>query len=367
MVDKLKVNITEINLSELEKLKSQWAELELIANNSIFTSWHWISTWLAFTHYSAKLITVTLKHETIGLAFITENKQSKFGFNANQLWINRTGNTAQDQIWNEYNDILCCEGLEYAIRAAVLEHFDRKLSQVDELIIGVSDINIAQTPLPNNMMQYTSWKTTSYSTDLKTEFSNWHQYLQSISKNTRSQIKRSAKLYGGIDNFTVTRASSTAEALQYLHAVGQYHKLRWSDQKSGFKNPLFIRFHESLITHKFESGCVDILKVQINNKVICYLYNLIYKDTVYFYLSGIEYSNDNRLKPGLLSHSLAIAHYAKRGYKKYDFMGGEGRYKKSLSNHRSSMIISNFRRRSLPFILSGAIRKAKAVYTKAIQ
>jgi CelD/BcsL family acetyltransferase involved in cellulose biosynthesis len=227
-------------------------------------------------------------------------------------------------------------------------------------VIGVSNKNISETPTSNSLMQYTSWKTNSYATYLKPEYADWGEYLKSVSKNTRNQIKRSAKLYRGSENITITRAASSEQAKEFFTAAGEFHKLRWANQNSGFKNQDFVNFHHQFIENTFNSGCIDIIRVHVKEKTICYLYNLIYKETIYFYLSGIEYSNDNRYKPGLLSHSLAIAYYASLGLKKYDFMGGEGRYKNSLSNKKSSMIISNFRRKTLPFLTSHYLRQVKS-------
>ncbi len=359
MSEKLTVNITDINTQELEQLKRQWVTLESSAKNSIFTSWYWISIWLEYINYSAKLLTVRFENKLVGLAFVNASCQTKNGLSSNQLWLNRTGNSSLDQIWNEYNDILCEKGLEYSIRSAVLSYFDQDLTHIDEFVIGVSNKNISQTPTPNSLMQYTSWKTNSYATYLKPDYASWDKYLQSLSKNTRNQLKRSAKLYGGAENISISSANSSKQAKEFFNAAGEFHKLRWANQNSGFENKHFVNFHHQLIEDTFTLGSIDIIKVHISGKTICYLYNLIYKETVYFYLSGIEYSNDNRYKPGLLSHSLAISHYASLGYKKYDFMGGEGRYKNSLSNKKSAMIISNFRRKTLPFLTSHFLRKAK--------
>ena len=366
MVNKLTVEIKEINTQALDELQQKWLALESTANNSIFTSWHWISTWLLYINFSAKLLQVNFGSRIVGLAFVSQNDESKYTLYTNQLWLNRTGNTLEDQIWNEYNDVLCENGLEYAIRSAVLHYFAKELSQVDEFIIGVSNKTVAQTPLPKELMQHTSWKTTSYSTILQPEYAQWSQYLQSLSKNTRRQIKRSANLFGGIDNINLLRANSTEQAINYFNDAGEYHKRRWANQHSGFENSYFVNFHHQLIKNNFDAGSIDIIKIQVEDKTICYLYNLIYKNTVYFYLSGIEYTQDNRLKPGLLSHSIAIAYYAALGYEEYDFMGGEGRYKNSLSNKKSAMIISNFRRKSLPFLASDMLRQLKKNCAKTI-
>ena len=365
MQAKLECNHFTISSNDIDKIENEWKKLEACAKNSIFTSWHWIISWLELIDYKTQLIQVTFNNKIVGLAFLSEHAQTKYGFTTKQLWLNRTGDVSLDQIWNEYNDILCQEGMEYSIRAAVLAYFENSLTQFDECIIGVSN-NISQTPISNQLTQYTSWKTKSYSTNLTPELSNWGSYLQTLSKNSRYQINRTAKLLGGIENVSLSRAQTPDEALNFFQAVGEYHKIRWANQNSGFKNQYFVNFHQQFIKKHFNSGVIDIVRFKFGDKTFCYLYNLIYKDTVYFYLSGIEYTQDNRIKPGLLAHSLAISYYAGLQYKKYDFMGGEGRYKDSLSNNKGAMIISNFRRKNLPFLMSHTLRKIKGTCAKTI-
>ncbi|MGJ8694382.1 MAG: GNAT family N-acetyltransferase [Thalassotalea sp.] len=359
MAAQLIVTLVPVDKNQIKNIKASWLILEENACNSIFTSWYWIETWLAFIDYNTHLLQVTYQDKIIGLGFLSEHTFVKYGVSSKQLWLNRTGDTAKDQIWNEYNDILCADGHEYAIRSAVLNHFESHLKDFDELIIGVSNASIVETPHSNKLMQLATWQTTSYHTKLNDDIANFNSYLTSLSANSRSQIRRTAKLLGGIDNLSITKAQNTQQAQQFLKAAGELHIKRWENQNSGFENPYFISFHNDFIERHFDHGVVDLLKVENNDRIICYLYNFRYKDTIYFYLSGIEYSQDNRLKPGMLAHSLAIVDYAKQGFDIYDFMGGDGRYKKSLSNESGTMIISNYRRKKPAFLASHLLRRIK--------
>jgi len=51
------------------------------------------------------------------------------------------------------------------------------------------------------------------------------------------------------------------------------------------------------------------------------------------YQSGFDFGPDaDRLRPGLICHLMAIQHYRRAGMRRYDFLGGEARYKRSLAN-----------------------------------
>jgi len=66
-----------------------------------------------------------------------------------------------------------------------------------------------------------------------------------------------------------------------------------------------------------------------------------HRGVVTFYQSGLRYEDDNRLKPGLIAHSLAIQHYLDGKASEYDFLAGErGRvqYKQSLGSCKRQLM-----------------------------
>ena len=79
---------------------------------------------------------------------------------------------------------------------------------------------------------------------------------------------------------------------------------------------------------------VDLVRIRFGEETIGILFNLRYRRRVNFYQAGLQHYDDNRLKPGLVAHTLAIEHYLVRGESEYDFLGGEPedvRYKRSLA------------------------------------
>src|SRR5206468_187238 len=98
-----------------------------------------------------------------------------------------------------------------------------------------------------------------------------------------------------------------------------------------FASAHFIDFHRRLISTAAAVGEAELVRVTVGGEPIGYLYNLLHRGTVYFYLSGLRYeAADNRIKPGLVTHALAIQHYLECGFATYDFMGGSSCYKTSL-------------------------------------
>lgn len=360
----LSVTSAPLNEKQLPQLLEQWTRLEKMSSKSFFTSWKWMGSWLKMLDYKTNLVTVYDGREVIGLAFFNIHEANRPFHISEQLWFNRTGDDAKDQIWPEYNDILCPKGREWAVRASVLQHLVEKYPEMDEFVLGVSRQEIYETPTPPSLFPRVIWETQSYASLLKPEFRDLDSFLSSTSRNTRHQIRRTLKLLRQRGEVKLVKAQSNEEALVMLEHAARLHKKRWPGLKSGFNNPYFENFHYELIKRNYSSGCIDVLSLNVDDTPVCFLYNFIHRGYVYFYLSGIEYEKDNRLKPGLLTHAMAISHYASMGCTTYDFMGGEGQYKASLSNHQESLIITSFQRKQPLFVLKHWLDVAKS-YVRA--
>ena len=86
----------------------------------------------------------------------------------------------------------------------------------------------------------------------------------------------------------------------------------------------------------------------------------MHRGRVYAYQSGFRYSQDNRLKPGLVSHLEAIELNRRLGHEAYDFLAGDARYKRSLSNKSNELLWLVLQRRRMDFWLENRLRDLKA-------
>ena len=189
-MNSLAVTTKKLEKEQLTYIADEWLKLEKLSSKSFFTSWKWIGCWLKMVNYDTNLITVYEHNQVVGMAFFSIHKENKPFYSTNQLWINRTGKQSFDQIWSEYNDVLCPRGREWSIRTVVLDHLTAEYPFVDEFILGVSRQEISETPCSTHLFPRTIWETKSYSTTLKPEFACLDNYLATLSKNTRHQIRR---------------------------------------------------------------------------------------------------------------------------------------------------------------------------------
>lgn len=186
--------------------------------------------------------------------------------------------------------------------------------------------------------------------DLETHEIGLEAYLDSLSSNSRGQIRRSLRLYESQAPVKLTEASNIEEALSYFETMKSLHTMRWQSkgEQGSFANPLWEKFHRALIQKRFHTGEIQLLKIS-NSEDIAYLYNFVWRKQVYVLQMGFNYLDDKRIKPGYVAHALAIVHNREKGMSVYDFMHGETRYKRSLSNKSMKLYWVVLQRQRLKF------------------
>jgi CelD/BcsL family acetyltransferase involved in cellulose biosynthesis len=165
-----------------------------------------------------------------------------------------------------------------------------------------------------------------------------------LSGNTRKQVRQTLRRYETrFGAASLERASTTAEARSWLQELIALHEKRWNARglPGAFSTRLSRDFHDALVRSHVEGGDgdsrtrLDLLRLQFGGTTTGFIYNFVYRRRVSFYQGGFEYlPGDNKLRPGLVMHALAIERYLREGQLEYDFLGGEAgvvQYKRSLS------------------------------------
>src|SRR6185295_8626016 len=116
-------------------------------------------------------------------------------------------------------------------------------------------------------------------------------YLESLGKNTRYNIRRSLKEYRRLGEPTLEEAGSVTQALEYLEHLSALHQSYWRGKglPGSFANGFFDTFHSRLVETRFDEGVIQLLRVSVGDVVIGYLYNFVYRGRVYNYQTGLNY------------------------------------------------------------------------------
>lgn len=267
------------------------------------------------------------------------------------LHLHATGRADLDVIAHEYNGFLVDRAwANQGETQAVAWLLGRRIGahRFDEL--HVKDIVADRAPAlaPPGALVRTLSRKPSWRVDLDAVRASGKPYLDTLSANTRQQVRRAMRLYAQRGALTATRAPDAATGLAWLDALAELHQRQWQarGEPGGFAFPFFTRFQRRLVETCVSRGTVELVRVSTGGEPIGYVYNLIVRGHVLAFVTGFRLEDDPHLKPGLVSHALCIQHHADAGARLYDFMAGAYRYKANLGRPGPDVVYVQMQRRT---------------------
>lgn len=304
------------------------------ARSSIFIGAEWMQNWLDIygAEFEGQWIHWDQAGVVVGGCLVLTREVRKGILSLRSVYFNATGISVERTPFAEFNDVLFLTQFRSEIAADLADFL--KSRQWDRVFVsgyergGVLDELCSVLP--------------SASVERKTQTAAYVDLValkdvtleSSLSSNTRSQFRRSVMRYEEqYGSLQLRRAASKHEALTYLEQLAIWHnERRGSKGESGsFESHSILKFHQRLIEVLFASGEVDLLRLDAGETPVGYLYNFLQHGKVYFFQSGFRYENDSKMKPGLLTHALAIQRYIADGLHEYDFLAGDSQYKRSFA------------------------------------
>jgi CelD/BcsL family acetyltransferase involved in cellulose biosynthesis len=345
-------------VADLDRLGEAWSALEPRSEPSFFRSWGWIGCWLRHLPpgRQPRAAIATRGAEIVGLGvFVPVRQRRHWIIPSRTLRLHESGEPALDSLFIEHNGLVADRAHAGAVWAATLGLLGR--GAWDEVVLGGLEretaepgIEAARAQRRHVIVRAQRW---AAHLDLAALRRSGCQLADALSRNTRHQLMRTRRLYAAIGPLSLRAARTADEALAMLEQLKALHQRSWRRRgKFGcFGTPRFETFHRDLIRRRFPYGEIQLLRAAAGNQAIGYLYNFAYRDRIYAYQSGFDYAADGRLKPGLLTHALAIELAMREGYTTYDFMAGENRLKASFASHWRDTVWLSVQRPSAAFWL----------------
>lgn len=322
-------------------------------NESPFLSYEWMSAWLYSLPYSPLVALLKQNSNVVGMCFIGENHTKLFGITVKTAFLNQMGDVKSDQVWIEYNDVICKEEYKPAFYAKLYTEL-AKLG-FDKFFTSMTTAKVENTiDRSINSSKYSTYST-GYLANLEPKQRTLEKPF--ISSNTRSQIKRSNKKIEELFGIIKVHRSETYEGRNStIEKLANLHRLQWKHtaEGSGFDNKRFREHHKHL--SKQAPSFLDVVEVKAGEIPLGYCMNLLHGKKVYFYCSGINHAIASKhVKPGYTLHTALMDNYAQQGFTHYDFLGGEARYKSSLSTEEitfcsTTILLPTFKGRVLALL-----------------
>jgi CelD/BcsL family acetyltransferase involved in cellulose biosynthesis len=349
-----------------DRLGEAWRALEPRSEPSFFRSWGWIGCWLRHLPADRQPLAAiaTCGDQIVGLGVFLPRRGWRHGVvPLDSLGLHESGEAALDSLHIEHNGLLAERSHAPVVWQATLGLLAGG-SSCDELVVGgleraIATLCIEAAHAQQCQVVVRERRRSAY-LDLAQLRRSGRCLAHTLSRNTRHQLGRACRLYQALGPLSLHSAQTADEALTMLDQLKELHQRSWRrrGRPGCFAAPIFESFHRDLIRDRFRHGEIQLLRASAGNRPIGYLYNFAHGDRVYAYQSGFDYSADGRLKPGLVSHALAIEQAMREGFAIYDFMAGENRLKASFASHWSDMMWLSVQR---PSALSWLERQLAAV------
>jgi hypothetical protein len=332
----LGIDISHYVLKNKSDLEKKWCELYLNSAHNIFLDWRWVDAWLNSIPIAPVVIEANFQSRCVGIGLLCRKTHRIFlrQVNVEQLWLYRCGDEKLDQMWIEHSDFLLHSQYEDEVRDALATHIKNKVEHWHEFYLGMSSNTLVrkfESVLGKPRVVITA---SDFEVDLN-NIDNIESYLGLLSKNTRSQIVRSKKLLSKEGDINLRLAQTEQDKNVFFRELCKLHQKKWRKTVtgSGFDNTVFVEFHKQIIFGDIDNHYSGIYSLEINGKPLAFIYLLKNNHSWYFYLSGMETHSDNKIKIGLVAHTLLIQLALSNGIRTYSFLAGDARYKKSMSNN----------------------------------
>jgi CelD/BcsL family acetyltransferase involved in cellulose biosynthesis len=308
----------------------------------------WVEAWLTVfgTILNPDILLFKSGNTLVGAGLSVPTKYNYKFIPVSRTYLNTAGEP-EGGPYIEFNDLLCLAGFEREVAEAFRTHVDSK--RWDEIAIhGFSE----GKPLEALRSTFGEFEQTSdvkvnYYVDLKQIRAAGSSYESILGSSTRSGLRQTYKACGDI----VTEEASDVEmALAFLEEMADLHQKHWIalGEAGSFASPLFAEFHRNLIRRSFSQGAIQFLRFSAGGSVIGLMYNFVHRGRVYFYQSGLAYSENKRVRPGIVSIGKAVQYSLERPQLiEFHLMPSGDHYKQRMTNASNKVEWLLIRKRNL--------------------
>lgn len=341
-------------------LPAQWQALEARADATFYLSWGWIGAWVAEAGAPDHVLVGRAVGEIVCLGLLRRRRLTRHGFvRSRAILLHETGAEDEDVIFIEHNGFLTDRRFGH-LEPQAIGYLRKELGDFDELHFGGFLEDKFEAVRAAGFATYVhSLKTTA---QLDLDAIRGGSYLETLSSNTRYQIRRAVKLYEARGSLEVQPARSMDEALAFFEAMGALHERAWrgrGEAGGAWRYPFLVAMQRRIIRDSFASGGVSLVRVSCGGEAIGYIHCLVKDGWIGSYLSGFAYEEDNKVRPGLVSFYLYIEHLLKGDARVFDFLAGDHRYKTSLGQPGPLMYWFRVQERRPQFVVEDALRWVK--------
>lgn len=311
--------------------------------------WAWTAAWLR--HYgdavpSSFVLVEDDAGELHGVALISRTRRWFGPVPIRSLWVGAANAPRGAEICAEFSPVLARPGREAEATRAVIDAA-RGLRGWDQLRadgVPVADAAAFAAAWP---VARTATRTEPAPLFRLADLDPAADVASGLPGGPRRRARASLRALQARGPLTVEWATEPTHAAEILEELVALHQARWTaDGEPGLFAPgRFAATHRELVPQLTSAGRAVLFRLRADGQTIGCLYLLADGDRLAFYQSGFQTFEDNRLRPGLVTHLRCMEEARARGFAIYDFLSYDARYKRELSNDADATVRIALRRR----------------------
>jgi CelD/BcsL family acetyltransferase involved in cellulose biosynthesis len=180
--------------------------------------------------------------------------------------------------------------------------------------------------------------------------------VEALSTGPRARARRSLRRIAPI---TEEWADTPGMALEILDELITLHQRRWNavGAPGAFSSDRAVAFHRDLALRLLERDAAVVYRARNAAGTLGCVYGFVERGRLLFYQGGMSPSADNRVATGIAVHLCCMRAALERGLDEYDFLAGDQRYKRELSNTERELVWASLvRRRPRPVLIAAGRR-----------
>ena len=181
------------------------------------------------------------------------------------------------------------------------------------------------------------------------------EYRRTLSANSRYNLQRKNKALQRLGIVSYRHIEKGSEVADGFDSFVRLHEKRWVGNGAGggaFHRAGFRSFHQDIVRVFAEKGWLTLSFLTLDDQPIAGIYGFVYGGTYYFYLPGFDPDLAPHASPGMLLLAHRIEQAIEEGYRLFDLLQGEARYKTTWANGtRRSITLRAYNRRWPAFML----------------
>jgi len=328
------LSIEEItDTGRLKSLAKRWNHLlSESESNNIFLTWEWVFHWWQVYGNGKELHVLAVKdlhEEIVAIApFYVRAKKFFSGLSVHEVRFLGTG----EDVSPDYLDFIIRKGFEHEAIHALVGYLAVKngwdiIHLTDMLSTSITAKAIREVATDIGLKVEKSQRAICPYIRLRPD---WEEYIGSLSKNMRSNIKRRMR---NLEKDFKTRyfVWQDMEGLAFvMEKLASLHNKRWEEKggEHGFSSKQYKAFHQAVSKEFALKGWLQLSCLELNDEIVAILYDYRYGDKIYYYQGGFDPSL-YKYSLGLVLRAYVIQKAIEDGIKEIDLLKGayEHKYK----------------------------------------